>query len=66
MEVNAVVITGMGVLSCNGIGREAYWDAIASGQSGIRRIKRFDASDLPCQIAGELWDFNPEDFMKRT
>lgn len=66
MEVNAVVITGMGVLSCNGIGREAYWDAIGAGRSGIRGIQRFDASDLPCQIAGELWDFNPEDFMKKS
>lgn len=66
MEINAVVVTGMGVLSCNGIGREAYWDAISSGRSGIRQIKRFDASDLPCQIAGELWDFNPEDFMKKS
>lgn len=66
MEINAVVVTGVGVLSCNGIGREAYWDAIAAGRSGIRNIKRFDASDLPCQIAGELWDFNPEDFMKKS
>lgn len=66
MEINGVVVTGMGVLSCNGIGREAYWDAITAGRSGIRQIKRFDASDLPCQIAGELWDFNPEDFMKKS
>lgn len=63
----SVVITGMGVLACNGIGRRAYWDAIREGRSGIRNIQRFDASDLPSQVAGELWDFNPEDFMsKRT
>lgn len=63
----AVVITGIGVLASNGIGREAYWRAIRAGKSGIRTIARFDASDLPCQIAGELWDFDPADFMnKRT
>lgn len=66
MEINGVVVTGMGVLCCNGLGREAFWDAITAGKSGIRNIKRFDASDLPCQIAGELWDFNPEDFMKKN
>ncbi len=63
----SVVITGLGILACNGIGRRPYWDAIRAGRSGIRRIQRFDASDLPNQIAGELWDFDPADFMsKRT
>ena len=66
MRRESVVITGLGVLACNGIGREAFWRAIQEGRSGIRTIRRFDASDLPCRIAGELWDFNPEDFMKRS
>lgn len=61
-----IVITGLGVLSCNGIGRQAYWDALRSGRSGIAPITRFDASDLPCRIAGQLWDFAPEDFMSKT
>lgn len=61
-----IVVTGLGVLACNGLGREAFWDAIQNGRSGIRPLDRFDASDLPCRIAGQLWDFNPEDFMKRT
>lgn len=60
-----VVITGLGVLACNGIGRRAFWDALASGKSGIGPIRRFDASEFPCQIAGELWDFHPEDFMSK-
>jgi len=60
-----VVITGLGVLACNGIGRAAFWDALKNGRSGIRHIDRFDASELPCQIAGQLWDFNPEDYMKK-
>ncbi|HUW60540.1 MAG TPA: beta-ketoacyl synthase N-terminal-like domain-containing protein, partial [Candidatus Bathyarchaeia archaeon] len=44
-----IVITGLGVLACNGLGRQAFWDAIEHGRSGIRRLDRFDASDLPCQ-----------------
>ena len=66
MSTEPIVITGVGILASNGIGREAFWRAIRSGVSGIRRIERFDASELPCQIGGELWYFNPEDFMKKN
>jgi beta-ketoacyl-acyl-carrier-protein synthase II len=55
-----VVITGLGVVAPNGIGKEAFWDACISGRSGIRRISRFDASNLPVQIAGEVRNFCPE------
>src|SRR3989442_14065501 len=55
-----VVITGLGVVAPNGIGKEAFWDACISGRSGIRRITRFDASHLPSQIAGEVTNFFPE------
>jgi beta-ketoacyl-acyl-carrier-protein synthase II len=55
-----VVITGLGVLACNGIGKEDFWNACVAGRSGIRRITRFDASPLASQIAGEIADFNPE------
>src|SRR2546428_10296539 len=55
-----VVITGLGVLACNGIGKEDFWRACISGKSGIRRITRFDASPLSSQIAGEIADFDPE------
>ena len=61
-----IVITGIGVLACNGLGRQAFWDAIANGRSGIRPIDRFDASEMSCQIGGQLWDFNPDDFMKKN
>jgi 3-oxoacyl-[acyl-carrier-protein] synthase II len=53
-----VVITGMGCVSPNGIGNEAFCRAILAGESGVKRIARFDASDLPVQIAGEVADFD--------
>jgi len=53
-----VVITGIGVVSPNGVGREAFWRATVQGVSGIRRITRFDPSSLPVQIAGEVADFD--------
>lgn len=55
-----VVITGLGVVAPNGIGKEDFWNACISGRSGIRRITRFDASNLPTQIAGEVTNFHPE------
>ena len=62
----AIVVTGLGILSCNGLGRRAFWDALREGRSGIGPIDRFDASELPCRIAGQLRDFAPEDFMSRA
>lgn len=53
-----VVITGMGVVSPNGIGKEAFCRAILAGQSGVKRISRFDPSDLPVHIAGEIAEFD--------
>jgi 3-oxoacyl-[acyl-carrier-protein] synthase II len=53
-----VVITGMGVVSPNGIGNEAFCRAILAGVSGVKRIRSFDPSELPVQIAGEVQDFD--------
>jgi 3-oxoacyl-[acyl-carrier-protein] synthase II len=60
-----VVVTGIGVVSPLGTGTEKNWSALMNGQSGIARITRFDASELPTQIAGEVKDFNPEDFIDK-
>jgi beta-ketoacyl-acyl-carrier-protein synthase II len=54
-----VVITGIGIVAPNGIGKEAFWRSCTSGISGIRRITRFDASSLPVRIAGEVVGFDP-------
>jgi 3-oxoacyl-[acyl-carrier-protein] synthase II len=58
MNRSRIVITGIGVLSPNGVGRDAYFQALAEGRSGIRSITQFDASSLPCRVAGEV-DFDP-------
>ncbi len=60
-----VVVTGVGVISALGTGVEKNWTALMRGESGIRPITRFDASDLPTRIAGEVIDFNPEDFIDK-
>jgi len=53
-----VVITGIGVVSPNGIGRTAFCRAILAGESGVKRISRFDPADLPVHIAGEIPEFD--------
>jgi 3-oxoacyl-[acyl-carrier-protein] synthase II len=53
-----VVITGMGTVSPNGVGNTAFSQAVLQGKSGIRRITRFDPSEIPVQIAGEVPDFD--------
>ena len=51
-----VVITGIGAVSPNGIGRECFWGATRSGRSGVRRITRFDPGGYQVQVAGEVPD----------
>lgn len=60
-----VVITGLGAVTALGCSIDAYWDGLISGRSGIRRITQFDASNLPCQIAGEIPDFEASQWMDR-
>lgn len=54
-----VAVTGMGVVTCTGIGVSAMWDALSSGRSGISTIEHFDASEYPTKIAGYCHDFDP-------
>jgi 3-oxoacyl-[acyl-carrier-protein] synthase II len=60
-----VVITGIGLLSPLGVGTDVNWTALRHGESGIEPITRFDASEYPCKIAGELRDFEPTDFLDK-
>ncbi len=57
------MVTGLGPISPNGIGKESFWHALINGYSGIDKISFFDTSDYPSQIAGEVRDFNPLDFL---
>lgn len=60
-----VVVTGIGVVSSIGIGKEAFWESLKSGKSGISSITRFDTSKLSVKIAGEVKDFDPHRFMDK-
>lgn len=63
MSKRRVVITGLGVVSPVGTGVSTAWKNLIAGKSGITRITKFDPSNFSCQIAGEVNDFNVEDFI---
>jgi len=58
-----VVITGIGVIAPNGIGKDEFWNSTVSGESGIGRVTRFDPSEYPSQVAGEVKDFDASKYM---
>lgn len=58
-----VVITGLGVVAPNGVGKDAFWNACLQGKSGIERIQTFDASHHPVRIAGEVRDFDVSPYL---
>ncbi|MCC6556190.1 MAG: beta-ketoacyl-ACP synthase II [Polyangiaceae bacterium] len=60
-----VVITGIGLVTPNGIGTEATWRAVLAGESGIAPITLFDATSFPTRFAGEVKGFAPEELIPR-
>lgn len=62
---NRVVITGLGVISPVGIGKDVFWQSLLEGKNGIDKITRFDATEYKAQIAGEVKDFDPADYMDK-
>jgi 3-oxoacyl-[acyl-carrier-protein] synthase II len=62
-EDRRIVVTGIGVVSPFGIGVEPFWAGLSAGRSAITRISHFDPSDYPCQIAGQVPDFVPQQFI---
>ena len=60
-----VVVTGLGLVTPLGTGVEKTWKAICAGESGIRRITRFDPAGYDAQIAGEVTDFDPARFIEK-
>ncbi|HET6781724.1 MAG TPA: beta-ketoacyl-ACP synthase II [bacterium] len=65
MEPKRVAITGLGVISPVGIGKDRFWNALMEGRSGVDRISRFDASGFDSKIAAEVRDFDPADYMDK-
>ncbi len=61
--MNDIVITGMGVISPLGVGREDFWAGCREARSGIKKIKAFDTASFGCRIGGCIDDFDPRDFM---
>ena len=64
MDSRRVVVTGLGLITPLGMGVETTWENLINGKSGIGKITCFDTSAFPTQIAGEVKNFNPEDFIE--
>lgn len=60
-----VVITGLGVITPVGIGKDSFWDSLCAGKSGISRVSTFNVEDYPTQIGAEIRDFDPLDFLDK-
>jgi 3-oxoacyl-[acyl-carrier-protein] synthase II len=58
-----VVITGLGVVAPNGIGKKTFWENLIAGKSAVNHISAFDVSSYPCKVAAEVRDFKPTDFI---
>ena len=59
------MVSGLGAVAPNGLGKNNYWKATVNGESGIGRITRFDTSDYRTRIAGEVNDFDPAEYIPR-
>ena len=62
MSHRRVVITGLGPITCAGIGREAFWKSVRASRSGITRITRFDTSEFKAHCGGEINDWDASAF----
>ena len=60
-----VVVTGIGPVTPVGVGREALWDSLVAGRSGIKEVTLFDTTDFPVRIAGEIQGFDPHEHLDR-
>lgn len=64
-EKKRVVVTGLAAITPIGNNLQEYWQGLLSGRNGIAKITAFDASDFPCQFAGEVKNFDPLDYMEK-
>ncbi len=65
MSSRRVVVTGIGVINPAGLGLDRFWESVSTGTSALQRIRRFDPEQFPAQVAGELVDFRPADYIHR-
>ena len=65
MSENRVVVTGLGVVSPIGIGLDDFWRALLEGRNGVGRLTRFDPSEFRSQMAAEINDFDPLDWVDK-
>ncbi|MBF0179331.1 MAG: beta-ketoacyl-ACP synthase II [Magnetococcales bacterium] len=65
MDDRRVVITGIGLVTPLGLGIDPVWEGLTAGRSGIGPITRFNAEEFACRIAGEVRDFQPEDWVDK-
>ncbi|MBI5207810.1 MAG: beta-ketoacyl-[acyl-carrier-protein] synthase family protein [Candidatus Firestonebacteria bacterium] len=65
MNKRRVVVTGLGVISSVGIGKDEFWESVIKGKSGISEVSSFDTKEFRCHRAGEIKNFIPEEFIKR-
>jgi len=65
IQENRVVVTGLGAVSPIGIGKENFWEALKAGKNGISKITHFDPTGYTSQIAGEVQDFDPVQFIDK-
>ena len=66
MKQRRVVITGLGIIAANGIGKKEFWEANSNGISGVGLIKKFDTSEFRTKIAAEVNDFDPLKYMEEV
>jgi len=60
-----VVVTGIGVISSIGVGKDAFWDNLIKGKSGISQVTTFDTSKHATHVGGEVKNFKPEEFISK-
>jgi 3-oxoacyl-[acyl-carrier-protein] synthase II len=63
MSKRRVVITGIGVVSPIGVGKEAFWEGLIAGKNGMSAVDAFDTSEFPCRRGGQVRDFDPHQYL---
>jgi 3-oxoacyl-[acyl-carrier-protein] synthase II len=63
MPKRRVVITGIGVISSVGVGKEAFWQGLIAGKSGMSEVDAFDTSEFPCRRGGQVRGFDPQRYL---